>query len=138
MQWNDFVSWLRERGVMHMIPGLFANVDEIDVWADDDDGHYPLTTESEKNNSVVNPLFCFAACDAEDRLQVLVVEAFDQEEFGLPPSGIDYRIWIEVVMECLAPHRLRITFGPVSSGETGELATWMERKGLTLQQLAVL
>lgn len=135
MQWDDFITWLRERGVMRLIPGLFANVDDIEVWADDDDGHRPLR-ESEKNNSVASPLFCFAALDAEGRLQLLVVETLDPE--SVPVNGIDYRDWEEVVMERLAPHRLRITMGPVTWGEAGELAAWMHRKSLTIQQLAVL
>jgi hypothetical protein len=130
MQWDDFIIWLRARGVMRMIPGLFANVDEIDVWADDDDGHRPLT-DTQKDGSISNPLFCFAARDAAGRLQLLVVEALDPQD--MPFNGIDYRTWEEVVMERLAPHRMRITLGRAESGHAGELAAWLERKGLTLQ-----
>ncbi|NMP24596.1 hypothetical protein [Sulfobacillus harzensis] len=110
----------------------------FEVWADGEDGHRPLMTELEKDNSVGNPLFCFAALDADERLQLLLVDSLDVENVGYPLDGIDYRIWTEVVLERLAPERLRITFGRVSQGKSGELAEWLTRKGLTLEQLAIL
>lgn len=136
MQWNDFITWLRERGIMHLIPGLFANVDDFDVWVDDEDGHEPLPKEH-RDNFFNHPLFCFAALDSQDHLQLLVVESTDFTH-DLPTNGIDYRPWTEVVLERLAPHRLRMTLGRVYSGEAGELAAWLERKDLTLQQLVIV
>lgn len=136
MQWNDFISWLRERGVLHLIPGLFARVDDFDVWVDDEDGRSPVP-ESERHTFFDDPLFCFAALDADERLHLIVVEA-SNPVFGHAAHGIDYRLWTEVVMERLAPHRLRMTLGRVDSGQAGALAAWMERHGLMLPQLAIL
>lgn len=136
MSWNDFIAWLRERGIMRLVPGLFANADDFEVWLDDGDGLPQLLTD-DKNNLVDKPLFCVAAADDADHLQLLVVEAYDPD-IGFPRGGVDYRTWNEVTIECLSPNKIRMTIGPVNWGETGELAAWMHRKGLTLEQLSIL
>lgn len=127
MQFREFLLWLKQRG-------LLPEITEIDVWANDDDGCRELTTE-QTDGIIGEPVICFYAVDAEQRGQLLVVEAYDPNDVA---SGIDYRVWVPITIGVPDHKHVRMVCHQPYCGDSGSLAYWMNQYDLQISQLTII
>lgn len=129
MLFREFLVWLKDRGIL-------AGVTEVDVWADDDDGCRALT-EVQTNGIIGDPVICFLATDAQEQIQMLVVEAFDPRD--TTENNIDFRVWVPIT---IAPQRnqsnVRMICHQPYWGESGTFAYWLRMYELDVEQLAII
>ena len=128
MKFRDFLVWMKERG-------LLADVTEIEVWADDDDGQRELS-EEQTDGIIGDPIICFLAPDPQHHTQLLVVEAYDPSDIT---AGIDYRVWVPITIIALAHrHAVRLICHQPYWGDSGNFAYWLATYDLHVENLAII